>query len=509
MADESPRADDIMGTTLEGRLTTMTDREPLDIKNLFNGGLADALSGRRGDSIDPATGKVHARYPDSAAEDVDLAVASAARAFVTWSTCPVRERTALLRRLADLIDRDAERLARLESIDQGKTFTQAMEVEIPRAASNFRYFAGAIEAAPGELHPMDGHAINYTLRRPRGVAGCISPWNLPLYLLSWKIAPALATGNTVVAKPSEVTPATAGVLAELAIEAGFPPGVLNIIHGRGDTVGQRLVEHPDVPTITFTGSTATGRRIAEVAGPMFKRISLELGGKNPVIVCEDADLDSSMENIVRSAFTNQGEICLCGSRMLVHRSRLAEFMERFTERTRGLRVGDPLSPESDLGAIVSREHLEKIESYVELAAEEGGKIACGGRRPKALPDRCQDGFFYEPTVILGLPQQCRTTQEEIFGPVVSVQGYDTHAEAVTLANDVPYGLACCIYTRDLSRAHRMAARIDAGIIWINCWMVRDLRTPFGGWKSSGVGREGGLDALRFFTEPTNVCLSLE
>ncbi|MDG2029909.1 MAG: aldehyde dehydrogenase [Phycisphaerales bacterium] len=481
----------------------------ISIRNLINGGLVDAISGSRGESVNPATGLVHADFPDSGAEDVDRAVGAAVEAFPTWRDRPVRERAALLRSLADLIDANTDRLARLESEDQGKTLAQATEIEIPRAAANFRYFAGAIEAFSGEMHQMDSQAINYTLRRARGVAGCISPWNLPLYLLTWKIAPALATGNTVVAKPSEVTPVTAGILGELAVEAGFPPGVLNLVHGFGGTVGQRIVEHPDVPTITFTGSTATGQAISRIAGPMFKRVSLELGGKNPVIVCEDADLDDAMDDIVRSAFANQGEICLCGSRILVHRSRLAEFMERFLPRVRGLRVGDPASAESDLGAIVSREHLEKIESYVQLAVEEGGKIACGGNRTGVLPERCRNGFFYEPTVILGLPQDCRTNQEEIFGPVVSVQGFDTHAEAVTKANDVPYGLACCIYTKDLSRAHRMAARIDAGIVWINCWMVRDLRTPFGGWKASGVGREGGKDALHFFTESTNVCLNLE
>lgn len=481
----------------------------ISVSNLINGGLVDALDGSRGESVNPATGLVHANFPESGAEDVDRAVAAAVEAFPAWRDRPVRERAAHLRRLADLIDTDVERLARLESEDQGKTLAQATEIEIPRAAANFRFFAGAIEGFAGEMHQMDGQAINYTLRRARGVAGCISPWNLPLYLLTWKIAPALATGNTVVAKPSEVTPVTAGVLGELAIEAGLPPGVLNLVHGQGGTVGQRIVEHPDVPTITFTGSTETGRAISRTAGPMFKRISLELGGKNPVIVCEDADLDASMDDIVRSAFANQGEICLCGSRILVHRSRLSEFMDGFLQRVRALRVGDPASPESDLGAIVSSEHLEKIESYVRLAVEEGGKIACGGSRPEGLPERFRGGSFFEPTVILGLPQDCRTNQEEIFGPVVSVQGFDTHAEAVTKANDVPYGLACCIYTRDLSRAHRMAARIDAGIIWVNCWMVRDLRTPFGGWKASGVGREGGSDALRFFTEPSNVCLALE
>ena len=481
----------------------------LELRNLIGGALCESSSGAWRDSINPATGQAHARYPDSVAADIDRTVASAHEAFPEWSAMPAAARAGLLCRLADLIDANREQLARLESIDQGKVLTQAMDIEIPRSAANFRFFAGAVQHASGDFHDMGQTALNYTLRRPRGVVGCISPWNLPLYLFTWKIAPALATGNTVVGKPSEVTPATASRLGELAIEAGLPPGVLNIVHGDGAVVGQRLVEHPDVGTLTFTGGTATGARIASTAGPMFKRVSLELGGKNPVIVCEDADLERAMPHIVRSAFSNQGEICLCGSRILVHRARLSEFMEAFTARVAGLKVGDPLDSESDMGALVSQSHLEHVESYIELAREEGGKIAVGGGRPRTLPEQCRAGAFLEPTVVLGLPQDCRTNQEEIFGPVVSVQGFDTHGEAIRRANDVRYGLACSIWTDDLTRAHRMAAKIDAGIVWVNCWMIRDLRTPFGGWKYSGVGREGGEEALHFFTEATNVCIGLE
>ncbi len=478
-------------------------------RNLINGAMCDALDGAWRETVNPSTGLPHGRTADSGAADVDLAVRAAMDAFEDWSGAPAAFRAGCLRRLADLIDQNGERLSRLESVDQGKTLRQALEIEIPRAASNLRFFAGAIEHVSGDFHSMGNAAMNYTLRRPRGVVGCISPWNLPLYLFTWKIAPALATGNTVVGKPSEVTPATASVLGELSIEAGFPRGVLNIVHGCGDPVGRRLVEHPDVGTITFTGGTSTGAAISATAGPMFKRLSLELGGKNPVIICEDADLDRAMPQIMRSSFSNQGEICLCGSRILVHRSRMKEFTDRFVEMTRGLKVGDPLDPETDMGALVSKEHLETVEGYLALAREEGGVIACGGGRPKSLPEHCKDGFFLEPTVILGLPQGCRTNQEEIFGPVVSVQGFDTNVEAVERANDVPYGLACSLWTNDLTRAHRMASRIDSGIVWINCWMVRDLRTPFGGWKHSGIGREGGEEALKFFTEATNVCLALE
>ncbi|MEC8734307.1 MAG: aldehyde dehydrogenase [Planctomycetota bacterium] len=480
-----------------------------DVLNLIDGALVEARDGGWRDSINPATGEPHTRCPDSSAADVDRAVSAAREAFPGWSSLPVAERSDALRRLADLIDEHRDDLARLETIDQGKVLSQAREIEIPRSAANFRFFAGAVEHAASSFHDMGGAGFNYTLRRPRGVVGCIAPWNLPLYLFTWKIAPALATGNTVVGKPSELTPATAGRLGELAIEAGLPRGVLNIVHGDGAVVGHRLVEHPEVGTITFTGGTSTGARIAETAGPLFKRISLELGGKNPVVVCEDADLDRAMPHIVRSAFSNQGQICLCGSRILVHRSRLEEFMEGFLPRVSALRTGDPLDPESDLGALVSREHLDKVQAYIELARSEGGKVACGGRRPPELPDRLDGGAFLEPTVLMGLPQSCRTNQEEIFGPVVSVQGFDSHGEAVRRANDVPYGLACSIWTDDLARAHRMSARIDAGIIWVNCWMVRDLRTPFGGWKQSGVGREGGEEALRFFTEATNVCIGFE
>jgi aminomuconate-semialdehyde/2-hydroxymuconate-6-semialdehyde dehydrogenase len=444
--------------------------------------------------------------PAGTASDVDEAVAAAERAFPSWSELPPDERAQRLNRLADLIDQNADELARTETDDNGKPYLLAREAEIPRAAANFRFFAGAIQHTQSESYDLGARGINYTLRRPRGVAACISPWNLPLYLFTWKIAPALATGNTVVAKPSEVTPMSASMFGDLAAEAGFPPGVLSIVHGRGDTVGARLVEHPAVPTITFTGGTETGAAIARAAGPMFKRMSLELGGKNAALVCEDADLEAAMPTIVRSCFQNSGQICTCMSRILVHRSRLKAFMARFLDCVAALKVGDPLEADTDMGPLVSEAHRAKVETAIERAKEEGGTVACGGGRPSVLPERVRQGFFLEPTVLMGLDQGSKTNQTEIFGPVVTVQGFDEHREAVTAANAVPYGLACSIWTKDLTRGHRMAAMIDAGITWVNGWMLRDLRTPFGGMKHSGVGREGGEDALRFFTEPKSITI---
>ena len=457
--------------------------------------------------IDPATAAEIGSVPVGTTEEVDRAVTIASEAFPAWSGASVHQRAAVLHALADAIDANRDELARLESRDQGKPFSLARDLEIPRAAANLRFFADAIRQEHGEFFDLGEQGMNYTLRRPRGVVGCISPWNLPLYLFTWKIAPALATGNTVVAKPSEVTPLSAHRFSELATAAGLPPGVLNVVQGRGDTVGARIVEHPEVSTITFTGGTSTGEWIARTAAPMFKRLSLELGGKNPIVVCEDADLEAAMPTIVRACFQNQGEICTCGSRILVHRDRLKAFMARFLECVSALKVGDPLDEETDLGPLVSADHRDKVEAAIARAVSEGGTLACGGGRPSALPERVRDGYFLQPTVLMGLDQSCATNQEEIFGPVVTVQGFDTHGEAVTRANATGYGLACSIWTRDLDRAHRMSARIEAGMIWVNSWMLRDLRTPFGGMKRSGVGREGGADALRFFTEPRSITIA--
>lgn len=478
------------------------------IANYIGGEFLPPQSGNYLECDNPATGQVYAHVPDSAAADVDAAVAAAQAAFPAWAVLPAERRAAYLRRLAGLIDEHFDELATAESTDNGKPVALARRVDIPRAASNFRFFASAIEQFASEAHVMAGSAINYTLRQPVGVAACISPWNLPLYLFTWKIAPALAAGNCVIGKPSELTPMTAFLLARLCQEAELPPGVLNIVHGYGHTAGAALVAHPSVPLISFTGGTKTGRAIAASAAPQFKKLSLELGGKNPNIVFADCDYEAALATSLRAAFTNQGEICLCGSRIFIERPLYARFREAFVAGARRLVVGDPAQPASDLGAIVSLAHLQKIQSYVELAQQEGGQILCGGQQLE-LGGRCRKGWFYAPTVIDGLPPACRTNQEEIFGPVVTMIPFDREDEVLEHANSTIYGLAAILWTNDLSRAHRLAERLHAGIVWINCWMLRDLRTPFGGVKQSGVGREGGFEALRFFTEAKNVCVKYE
>ncbi len=478
--------------------------KPMEILNYINGQLQPALSGSWLDNYEPATGQISGRLPDSGAEDIAAATIAATAAFPAWSKTPVVERAALLNRLADLIERDLDKLAAAESRDQGKPVALAKRMDIPRAVDNFRFFATAIQHFASEAHSTDGAAINYTLRQPIGVVGCISPWNLPLYLFSWKIAPALAAGNTVVAKPSEITPATAYVLCELCIEAGFPAGVLNIVFGLGPKVGQAMSEHPGIPAISFTGGTLTGAAIARTAAPMFKKLSLELGGKNPNIIFADADYDKALNSAVRSSFTNQGEICLCGSRLLIERSMYDRFRNDFVAKVKALTVGDPTT-NPDLGAIVSQTHFDKVLGYIKLAQTEGGKLLTGGKAVK-VAGRCENGWFIEPTVFENLPNSCRTNQEEIFGPVVTLIPFDTEAEALAMANDTVYGLAAQLWTENLSRSQRMSAALKFGIVWVNCWLLRDLRTPFGGAKASGVGREGGWDALKFFTEATNVCI---
>lgn len=481
--------------------------EFVHIQNFIGGEFVAPAGGQYLDNIEPATGHPYARVADSDERDVELAVTAAASAFPNWSRRPVAERSRFLLRLADLIERDLEKLALAESIDTGKPLSLARALDIPRAASNFRFFATAILHTESEAHMTDNVAFNYTLHQARGIAGLISPWNLPLYLLSWKIAPALAVGNTAVAKPSELTPMTAYLLCEICREAGLPNGVLNIVHGTGPKGGAPITAHPKIGTISFTGGTVTGRKVAEACAPMFKKVSLELGGKNPNLVFADADLEAAIAGSVRSSFANQGQICLCGSRIFVERPAYRTFVERFVAATGRLKIGDPLEEATDQGAIVSQTQLEKVKFYVDLAQKEGGQIALGGSASEPPNARCRDGYFFRPTIITGLPVSCRTNREEIFGPVVTITPFDSEEEVISYANDTDYGLASSVWTQNLSRAHRVAEQIHTGTVWVNCWLVRDLRVPFGGMKQSGVGREGGEEALRFFTEPKNVCLA--
>jgi aminomuconate-semialdehyde/2-hydroxymuconate-6-semialdehyde dehydrogenase len=474
----------------------------MQIKNFINGEFVPPRSAAYFDDINPATAEVIATIPDSDDRDVDDAVRAAKAAFPAWSRTSAAERSNLLLKLAGLLEPNLDDLARLESIDNGKAISLAKRLDIPRAVANFRFFATAILHQSSDAHVMDAAALNYTLRQPLGVVGLISPWNLPLYLLSWKIAPAIAAGNTCVAKPSELTPLTANRLAELSLEAGIPPGVINIVHGYGNKAGRALTCHDDVAAISFTGGTVTGSAVAANAAPRFKKLSLELGGKNPNLIFADSDLDDAIATSIRSSFWNQGEICLCGSRIFVERSIHNEFVSRFAEATKKLRIGDPLDDGTDVGALISEAHLQKVMGYIDLATKEGGTIVAGGHRV----DR--PGYFVEPTIITGLNCDCRVLQEEIFGPVVTITPFENECEAIAFANSTRYGLSATVWTRDLSRAHRVAANLDAGTIWINCWLLRDLRVPFGGMKESGVGREGGFESLNFFTEAKNVCVKI-
>lgn len=477
------------------------------IENYIDGQLVAPVSGNYLDNFNPATGEVYSLIPDSGEADVEAAVKAAKKAFPVWSKMSAEARHDVLMRIVALIERDLDMLAEAESIDNGKPKTLARAVDIPRAVANFKFYATAAMHTSNESHETVNQAINYTLRQPLGVVGCISPWNLPLYLFTWKIAPALAAGCSVVAKPSEITPMTAFLLSKLCIEAGLPPGVLNIVHGLGGKTGAAVVAHQDVKAVSFTGGTTTGAQIASIAAPRFKKLSLELGGKNPNIIFADCNYAEMLETTVRSSFSNQGQICLCGSRIFVERPLYERFKHDFVERVARLKIGDPLETETNIGAVVSRQHLEKVLSYIDLAKEEGGRILTGGRLAE-VEGRCADGWFIEPTVIENLAYDCRTNQEEIFGAVVSIQPFDSEEEVLKYANSVRYGLSSTIWTENLSRAHRMAERLEAGIVWINCWLLRDLRTPFGGVKDSGVGREGGFEAIKFFTEEKNVCIKI-
>ena len=467
----------------------------------IDGHAQQPANGRWLDVFDPASGAVASQVADGDAVDVDAAVTAAQAAFPAWSALPNSARARWLERLADALEANLPEFARAEALDAGKPLALAREAEIPRAISNLRFFAHAATQFASESHHGEA-GLNYTLRLPLGVVGCISPWNLPLYLFTWKIAPALAAGNTVVAKPSEVTPRTATMLAALAAEIGFPTRVLNVVHGRGPEVGEAIVRHPQVKAISFTGSSAVGRRIAGIAGPLLKKTSLELGGKNATLVFADSDWRAQLDLLVRSAFQNSGQICLCGPRLLVERAIYDDFRQAFVERVQALRIGDPLADGAQLGPLVSQAQFDKVQACIARARDEGGRVLCGGD----VLDR--PGWFVAPTVIDGLDAQCATNREEIFGPVVTLQAFEGDDDALALANAGDYGLSAAVFTRDLARAHRMASRLQVGMVWINAWLMRDLRTPFGGSGASGIGREGGMEAMRFFTEPRNVGIAL-
>lgn len=475
------------------------------LKNYIDGGFHAPLQGKYLDNFEPATGKVYAQIPDSDEKDLETAVLAAEKAFPLWSNLPLNERSAILLKLAKGIEDRMDAFVKAESRDNGKPEKLAAHVDIPRAISNFHFFATAIEHFASESHYMEQVGINFTTRRPIGIVGCISPWNLPLYLFSWKIAPALAAGNCVIAKPSEITPYTAFLLGEVATEAGLPPGVLNIVHGLGANIGSAMVAHPKIKAISFTGGTTTGENIARIAAPMFKKLSLELGGKNPTVVFPDCDVQQTVNEVFKSSFSNQGQICLCGSRIFIHASIYDAFKEAFVKRVKSAKTSYPSDPSAQLGAVVSHSHMEKILGYIALAKSEGGILLAGGNRIH-LDAPHENGYYIEPTVFENLPNQCRINQEEVFGPLVTLMPFETEAEVIGLANDTKYGLAASVWTKDLNTAHRVADRLEMGIVWVNAWLVRDLRTPFGGVKASGVGREGGWEALRFFTEPKNIMI---
>ncbi|WP_109851737.1 aldehyde dehydrogenase [Aquimarina sp. AU58] len=475
------------------------------IKNYINGEFKAPMQDQWIDNYNPSTGDIYSLIPNSSAVDVQLAYEAAAQAFPTWSETPLQQRSEILAKIASLIIENLDQLAQAEAIDNGKPLSLSTSVDIPRASSNFQFFANAITQFASEAHESTGlNAINFTLRQSIGVVGCISPWNLPLYLFTWKIAPALAAGNTVVAKPSEITPMTAYLLGDICTKAGLPKGVLNIVHGLGNTTGQAIIEHPNIKAISFTGGTATGAHIAKTAAPMFKKLSLELGGKNPNLIFADCDYDKMLNTTLRSSFANQGQICLCGSRIFIERTIYNKFKTDFIAKTKALKVGAPLDPETNLGALVSKSHLEKVKSYIDIAEKEGGTILCGGNY--VTVNGYEKGYYLQPTIIEINTTDCRLAQEEIFGPVVTIMPFDNDDEALAMANNVRYGLSCTIWTNNLNRSMYLAKHIQAGIVWVNTWMMRDLRTPFGGTKDSGVGREGGFEALRFFTEPKNVCI---
>jgi aminomuconate-semialdehyde/2-hydroxymuconate-6-semialdehyde dehydrogenase len=473
--------------------------------HFINGEYVPSLSGKVKENINPATEEVISVIAQGGQEEVDAAVAAAKRALKgPWKKFTLDQRIAVIRKIGDLILDRKDELARLESLDTGKPIWLSTAVDISRSAFNFHFFADYLRSVGTEAYETDDVAFNYSVRRPVGVVGIISPWNLPLLLMTWKLAPALAAGNTVVIKPASLTPTTATIIGEICKEAGIPDGVVNIVNGSGGLVGTALTEHKDVDAITFTGETVTGQTIMKSAANTLKKLSYELGGKNPNIIFADSDLDEVIETTLKSSFINQGEVCLCGSRIYVERAAYDEFLEKFVVKTKELVVGDPFDPATKVGALIGKDHYERVLSFIELAKEEGGEIIAGGKRPAGL----EKGYYLEPTIITGLDRNCRVVKEEIFGPVVTVIPFDTEEEVLDQVNDTDYGLSASIWTNDLRRAHRVAKEVEAGIIWVNTWFLRDLRTPFGGMKQSGIGREGGIHSFEFYSELSNVCIKL-
>lgn len=483
--------------------TDVRKKTGINCYHYINGEYISSFNGETFDNINPATEEVLGTVAKGGKEEANKAIQAARKALTgEWGSMPAGERSKILRKVGDLIIERQEELAALESLDTGKPFSLSNSLDIPRAAHNFYFFADYMTSVGNESYQQDDVALHYAVRKPVGVVGLINPWNLPLLLMTWKLAPALAAGNTVVMKPSEVTPMTANVLAQICSDAGIPDGVVNMVHGFGDA-GAALSESPDVDAIAFTGETVTGTAIMKASSPSLKKLSFELGGKNPNIIFADADLEDVVATTVRSSFLNQGEVCLCGSRIYVERPVYEEFLEKFVAKTKELKVGDPFSEDTNIGAVVSEEHYNKVLSYLEIAPEEGGTFLAGGKKADI-----EKGFFIEPTIITGLGPDARCVREEIFGPVVTVTPFDTEEDVLREVNDTQYGLSSSVWTSDLKRAHNFAQRIEAGIVWVNSWFVRDLRTPFGGMKRSGLGREGGAHSFDFYTELTNITIKL-
>ena len=478
------------------------------ILNYINGKLIAPKNSKYIDVFNPSTGKIYAKAPDSGSSDLKLAVSSAKKAFNIWKEKSNEERSEILFKIANEIEKNKEQFALAETIDNGKPINDSKKIDIPRSINNLKFYASAIINSSSESHSSPNNVINYTLRDPLGVVACISPWNYPLHILTWKIAPALAVGNCVIAKPSEVTPMTAYLFSKVCIKAGLPKGVLSILHGSGSGIGEEIVEHPDIKAISFTGGSKTGKIISNKASSLLKKVSLELGGKNPVIIFNDCNYKKMLETTIRSSFGNQGQICLCGERIFVQESIYSKFKQDFIKETKKLKIGDPLNSKTNQGAIVSEQHFNKILSYFDNVKKDGAKFLLGGV-DKKLNGACSKGWFIKPSIVEGLERNSKCYKEEAFGPVVSIHKFKDKDEVINFANETSYGLSASIWTSDLSTAHQVAKMIDFGIVWINAWNLRDLRTPFGGMKDSGSGREGGSESIKFFSEPKNICVNYD